>query len=500
MRCLVQSDFEEPKQDPGEDEPLVVHKRSAATENDALVVFVHGLGGKRYGKRATWGHFPRFIYQDLPNIDVGLYRFRTLFGRLRWWRSIDLEAEARVLADTLRDATAYNKIVLVGHSMGGLLCKATIRRLCDSNQLPALTKVRGLVLMATPQLGSLNLPRFLWAVTEDARALRPHGNLVSSLNETFVNRLNMRDDGRALGDLIPMPTWAVVASSDYWVDALSATLNLPASQQKNVRGSHKSIVKPVSSDTEAYLFVLDKIKACLKHSAPVPAPPPAPKRTAANDQRLRVVAFDVDGTLIRGLEFSWTAVWRYLGFPDDVRKAGMIRYLRGQTTYQEWCEWACGMFRTKGLRREDFKKIVAELTITKNLHEALSILKTDGFVTGIISGGIDVFLQELIPDAESLFDYIFINRLQFDDAGLISGVEATPYDFEGKAAALELMCTQNGYAQNQSVFVGEGFNDEYVANWAGLTIAYPPTAQGFRNAAAVEIKSDDLMEVVTAVM
>jgi phosphoserine phosphatase len=57
------------------------------------------------------------------------------------------------------------------------------------------------------------------------------------------------------------------------------------------------------------------------------------------------------------------------------------------------------MFRTKGLRREDFKKIVAGLTITKNLRESLSILKTDGFVTGIISGGIDVFLQELVPDA-----------------------------------------------------------------------------------------------------
>ena len=32
------------------EEPLVVHQRSEPTDNKNLVVFVHGLGGHRYGR------------------------------------------------------------------------------------------------------------------------------------------------------------------------------------------------------------------------------------------------------------------------------------------------------------------------------------------------------------------------------------------------------------------------------------------------------------------
>ena len=92
----------------------------------------------------------------------------------------------------------------------------------------------------------------------------------------------------------------------------------------------------------------------------------------------------------------------------------------------------------------------------------------------MISGGIDVLLYELIPDTDDLFDHIFINKLRFDAKNVVSGVEATPYDFEGKADALEKMCAEHGYTLDRSVFVGEGFNDGDASAKAGLSIAYPP--------------------------
>ena len=67
-----------------------------------------------------------------------------------------------------------------------------------------------------------------------------------------------------------------------------------------------------------------------------------------------------------------------------------------------------------------------------------------GMTFVIISGGIDTFLQEKIPEAEKLFDYIFINKLQFDTEGRLIGVTTTDYDFKGKATALELICQVNG--------------------------------------------------------
>lgn len=216
--------------------------------------------------------------------------------------------------------------------------------------------------------------------------------------------------------------------------------------------------------------------------------------------RYRVVGFDLDGTLLRGMEFSWTLVWDYLGFPETVQKAGIRRYIKRQTTYQEWCEWTCKQFRKKGLKRSDFAEITAPLKVTTNLHDTIRTLKNDGFIVGIISGGIDVFLHEMIPDAYDLFDYVFINELIFDGSGVISGVKTTPYDFEGKAEALKKMCSDNGFALNQSVFVGEGFNDATVATEARLSIAYPPRAQGIKAASTIEIKADDLSLILPYVM
>ena len=202
----------------------------------------------------------------------------------------------------------------------------------------------------------------------------------------------------------------------------------------------------------------------------------------------------------RGLKFSWTLVWEYLGFPPDVYKAGMRRYLHGEITYAEWCSGAVNMYRGKGLKREDFREIVRDLTVTENLRQALKILKDDNFVVGLISGGIDVMLYETIPDADELFQHIFINKLQFDVKGLLSGVEATPYDFDGKALALEKMCSDHGYTLDRSVFVGEGFNDGHVSAKASLSIAYPPRAYELEAASHVLIEEDDLMKVVECVM
>jgi len=502
MLIREQQAFIDIEPDPGFDEPLVVHRHAGRAGNQAIVVFVHGLGGSRYGRKATWGKFPSFLFQEMPEVDIGMYRYRTLLQRWRFRYSLELEAEARVFADEIRDLATYEKIVLVGHSMGGLLCKGAICRLLDTNQVGVLCGIRGLVLMATPQLGAIRVPHFLWNWTADARALRPHSEYVTRVTETFGNRIN-GDLAATIPDRFVLPAYGVCAAADQWVDRLSAGIAIPAAQLKTVIGSHTSIVKPPSTNSDGYQFVRERIKDCMARvESAKPVVPTQHPTSAAPVKKggYRVIAFDLDGTLIRGLEFSWTRVWQYLKFPENVYKTGMRRFRRKETTYQEWCEWACKLFREKNLKREDFPKIVSGLAVTRNLQEAIRLLKDDGFVTALISGGLDVFLQELVPDAASLFDYIFINKLKFDPDGLIAGVESTSYDFEGKADALELVCKERGVGVEQSVFVGEGFNDELVAARAGLAIAYPPSNQGFRNSAAVEIAEDDLMKVVEQVL
>ncbi|HEV2705719.1 MAG TPA: HAD-IB family phosphatase [Pyrinomonadaceae bacterium] len=216
--------------------------------------------------------------------------------------------------------------------------------------------------------------------------------------------------------------------------------------------------------------------------------------------RYKLIAFDLDGTLLRGCTFSWTLVWDYLGYEKKLQKAGMRRYREGKTTYKQWCEWACKLFTDKNLKREDFKQITQNLRLTKNFYETLKILKNEGLILAIISGGIDTFIEEKIPDANKWFDYIFINKLIFDNFGRLNGVVATDYDFAGKAKALQLICEANGLKIEESVFVGEGFNDEDAACAAGLCIAYPPVAQGLDVVADVCIEEDNLSLIIPHVL
>ncbi len=264
MYWITQSAYSAPKDDSKVSmHPLIVHRRTDPTANRRLVIFVHGLGGNRYGGSPTWGRFPLLLFDDLPDIDIGLYRYDTATRRIGFGRSISLEEEARVFAAILRDELdAYGQIVLVGHSMGGLLCKAAICALLETRQDHAVERIAGLILMATPQLGSLRMPGWLEALSEDARALRPHGNFIQRVNTFF-------EDNIALDERIityrrqTIPTWSVEGANDFWVDRLSAGIGLASSRRKVVRGSHTSIVKPAGREDSAYSWVKERIRICL---------------------------------------------------------------------------------------------------------------------------------------------------------------------------------------------------------------------------------------------
>jgi len=262
VEIFLQDSYEEPN-DPQlikrlDDEALVVHRRREG--NACLVVFVHGLGGSRYGKNSTWGSFPKFFFEEIQQADIGLYEYRTLLGRAKFWKSVSLPDEAHAFADIIRDVAQYQNIFLVGHSMGGLLCMAAIAHLIDSRQQEVLSRIGGVILMATPQTGSMRVPTLMSWISKDFQALKPHGAFITDLHDTLVNNRVVLDDSRAQsGDLV-IPTWAVLGASDHWVDKLSAGLNLPDARKKMVRGSHTEIVKPATKQSDAYEYVRDRIK------------------------------------------------------------------------------------------------------------------------------------------------------------------------------------------------------------------------------------------------
>jgi phosphoserine phosphatase len=140
------------------------------------------------------------------------------------------------------------------------------------------------------------------------------------------------------------------------------------------------------------------------------------------------------------------------------------------------------------------------LRLTKNCRNALKVLRSQGMVTALISGGINVFLEEAFPDFRNYFDFVFINELVFSSFGMISGVKATAYDFEGKADALALVCGLAGVTAEQSVFVGDHYNDKTVMSYAKKAIAYPANDAVPDDVSHATVKENDLMAVLPHIL
>lgn len=227
-----------------------------------------------------------------------------------------------------------------------------------------------------------------------------------------------------------------------------------------------------------------------------------------NPWRYKLVAFDLDGTLLRGEEFvfSWERVWRALKVSSAVQNELRRAYRKKAredpaprvriAAYRHWCEKAVEHFRKRGLTRARLTEIAAPLQLTSHCRETLQQLRQNGMVIGIVSGGIDTFLVDRFPDYRDYVDFVFINRLRFGENDVVCDVDATAYDFEGKADALRIMCERAGCDESETVFVGDHFNDEAVMLSAALSIAYPPHDQVADGVATMSIHENDLSTIL----
>jgi pimeloyl-ACP methyl ester carboxylesterase len=89
--------------------------------NDKLIVFVHGFNSS---SKTAWGKFPSLLLGDdeLKDFNIVLYGYRTK----SCVETDSIREEGNLLASFLHDTIRgnhqkYQQVVLVGHSMGGLV-------------------------------------------------------------------------------------------------------------------------------------------------------------------------------------------------------------------------------------------------------------------------------------------------------------------------------------------------------------------------------------------
>jgi len=220
------------------------------------VVFVHGfMGGKK-----TWGKFPELLRNSI-DCEVAEYGFDTfywpVFGKSTTLHNL---AEGLLSEIGIRCNLESDELVLVGHSLGGLVIRQMLLNLEMKRQKHNIKK---LAFFAVPQDGTgfARVAQYLPMRSYKLRAMCNEGGIIESLGDQW-----------SYADLdLKYEILSVVGGKDAVVTSNSSKSMFRKQQvQTNIDADHRSIVKPKDDKDSSFLFLkrfIESLRTIDKYSS-----------------------------------------------------------------------------------------------------------------------------------------------------------------------------------------------------------------------------------------
>lgn len=215
-------------------------------------------------------------------------------------------------------------------------------------------------------------------------------------------------------------------------------------------------------------------------------------------ENIRHVYFDVDGTLINDTASGgsvWAKIHSIAGIGSDVREARCTEHRKGDLSYDQWMSQDIGDWQRAGVTIEQIRDVIRSLQLVEGARETIETLRQRGYSIGIISSSIDLGILSLLPEA--LFDELSINRIIFNDLGLISGWSTSACRLAEKGERLKSIARERNVEVSSIAFVGNDYNDVGAAKVAGLSIAVNCIDDELKSTASVVCTSTDLTRILS---
>ena len=267
---------------------IIRDKLSALVHTERLnrrgVLFVHGFTGDA----ATWTHgtapsFQQLIRNDpdLSDFDVFTFQYKT-----KWRKGSPIELLARQLAgamDQLREwaekGGRRHELVLIAHSMGGLVCMRYILDQLLDHHIPP---IGGVLLYQTPTTGSelVNVARYAGAALgmkvpvvrsvlglalrgqHQIMNMKPASEFMQRLHDQWARHVLNGGHESAVTDRMWLPVRVLTGNGNLVVSQASGKGLYGAIDWKQVDYNHIQICKPVDRSDERYLYARSFLKDC----------------------------------------------------------------------------------------------------------------------------------------------------------------------------------------------------------------------------------------------
>lgn len=179
----------------------------------------------------------------------------------------------------------------------------------------------------------------------------------------------------------------------------------------------------------------------------------------------RLLCMDVDSTFVKGEFIDELA--ELAGVKPQVAEI-TARAMRGELDFQAALRERVRLLR--GLPMEKALSLCDHFELTPGADDLVRSLKRLGIRVGLVSGGFDFFVNQLKTKFE--LDFAFANQLEVKDNRLTGEVIGTIIDGQRKAQVLRDMAQVYGVDLGQTIAAGDGANDIFMLETAGLGIAY----------------------------
>ncbi len=206
-----------------------------------------------------------------------------------------------------------------------------------------------------------------------------------------------------------------------------------------------------------------------------------------------MVVFDMDGTLIE-TKSSWWLIHQAMGTKSEAEEYEKM-YREGIIDYDRWAELDISTWIGR-----DFSPALSALRkvkLMKGAKSAIRLLRSNGFIVGVVSAGLNVVLERVLKEVK--LDFYEINELKIKDNIVVGCNTRVGYRDKGRKV-IEL---SKGFSVplDNVIVVGDAENDLEMFRLPQVyKIAFSPSHPELEKLADVTIKEKDLMKVAEVIL